>query len=200
MDIPRGLSFQGNAAACLNPLPYIVRAKEGVFSRMRNTWFKALGVRLGGYVWMRKISIPRNWSDITIEAGAALDSGVVLLCSGNAKPGKILIRSGVYINRFTMFDAREQIHLGKDCMIGPHCYITDGDHGMALGTRIGDQPMVAKPVLLEEGVWLGAGVVVLKGVTVGRHAVVGAGAVVVKDVPPYSKVAGVPARLIGQRT
>jgi acetyltransferase-like isoleucine patch superfamily enzyme len=56
--------------------------------------------------------------------------------------------------------------------------------------------MRSEPTVLEDNVWLGAGVIVLKGVRIGRGAVVGAGAVVTRDVPAGSVVAGVPARMI----
>lgn len=176
----------------------IVRLSHGLASRWRNVWFRALGVRMTGYVWLRKISIPRQWSDITLEKGTSLDDGVVLLCSGPAQVGKIHIR-GAYINRYTMLDAHGKIEIGEGCMIGPHCYITDGDHGMSRELPISQQPMRCAPVILERGVWLGAGVKVLKGVTIGEGAVVGAGAVVTKDVEAWSIVAGVPAKVIGRR-
>jgi serine acetyltransferase len=168
-------------------------------SRVRNGWFRLLGVRITGYVWLRRVSIPRQWGDITIEAGCSLDDGVVLLCSGPARVDKLVIRSGTYVNRFVMLDAHEHIEVGTNCMIGPHCYITDGDHGMTPGTPLGQRPMTTKPVIIEEGVWLGAGVIVLKGVTIGRNAVVGAGAVVAKNVAPNAVVAGIPARALSRR-
>ena len=183
----------------MNPLHLIIRLSNGTASRVRNIWFAALGVRLTGYVWMQRISIPRNWSDILVEKGVSLDDGVVLLCTGPAKPGKITIREGTYVNRFTMFDAHEKIEIGRNCMIGPGCYLTDADHGMKEGLPVSQQPMEAKPVILEDGVWLGAGVIVLKGVTIGQNTVVGAGAVVTKDVPANTVVAGVPAQAIGSR-
>jgi acetyltransferase-like isoleucine patch superfamily enzyme len=183
----------------MNPLHLLVRGSAGVGSRARNTWFRLLGVQITGYVWLRRVSIPRQWSDITIEAGCGLDDGVVLLSSGPARADKLVIRSGTYVNRFTLLDAHEQIEVGANCMIGPHCYISDGDHGMAPDMPVGKQPMNTRPVVIEEGVWLGAGVIVLKGVTIGRNAVVGAGAVVTKDVAPNAIVAGVPARLVGNR-
>jgi len=180
----------------MNPLYLLVRLNTGLTSRVRNVWFRALGVRLTGYVWLRRVSIPRNWADVTLERSCALDDGVVLLCSGPPKEDKLVIRSGVYVNRYTIFDAHEKIEISSGCMIGPHCYITDADHGTAPDAPVGQQPMTVRAVVLEEGVWLGAGVRVLKGVTIGRRAVVGAGAVVTKNVPAGAKVAGVPARSI----
>jgi acetyltransferase-like isoleucine patch superfamily enzyme len=149
---------------------------------------------------MRKISIPRNWSDITIESGVALDDNVVLLCGGAAKRDKLVIHSRTYVNRSTVLDAIDRIEVGANCMIGPHCYITDANHGMALGERIADQPMTSSPVLIEDGAWLGAGVIVLKGVRIGAGAIIGAGAVVINSIGAHEKVAGVPARLIGYRS
>ena len=54
----------------------------------------------------------------------------------------------------------------------------------------------SEPVIIKDGAWLGEGCVILKGVTVGKRAVVGANAVVTQDVPDYTVVGGVPARVI----
>jgi acetyltransferase-like isoleucine patch superfamily enzyme len=53
-----------------------------------------------------------------------------------------------------------------------------------------------EPVTIEDDVWIGCNVVVLKGVTIGRGAVIGAGSVVTQDVPPYSLAAGNPAKVV----
>lgn len=184
----------------MNPLHVIIRLVAAARSRLLNLWFRALGVRLTGYVWMRRVSIPRQWSDITIEASACLDDGVTLLCSGPPKHDKLVIRAGTYINRFTMLDVHERLEIGRDCLIGPGCFITDTNHGMSAGFPPAKQPCEARPTFLEDEVWLGANVVVLAGVRIGKGAVVGAGAVVSKDVAPFQVVAGVPARAIGART
>jgi acetyltransferase-like isoleucine patch superfamily enzyme len=147
---------------------------------------------------MRRISIPRQWSDIAIEGGASLDEGVVLLASGVPSAAKLTIREGTYVNRFTIFDAHRKIDVGRRCLIGPFCYVTDSDHLAGLCASTGAPSMRTLPVVIEDDVWLGAGVTVLKGVTIGRGAVVGAGAVVTKDVAAGARVVGVPARVIAQ--
>jgi acetyltransferase-like isoleucine patch superfamily enzyme len=172
----------------------LLRAAAGLASRWRNLWYRLLGVRLEGYAWLRRISVPRNWSDIEIGRGAALDDGVVLLSVGVPQAGRIRIGRNTYVNRYTMIDASERIEIGERCMIGPHCYITDHDHGHAPGAPVAEQPLTAQAVRIGRNVWIGAGVVVLKGVTIGDGAVVAAGAVVTRDVQEGAKVAGVPAR------
>jgi acetyltransferase-like isoleucine patch superfamily enzyme len=52
------------------------------------------------------------------------------------------------------------------------------------------------PITIKKGAWIGAGAIILQGVTIGEFSVVAAGAVVTKDVPPYTVVAGVPAKVV----
>ncbi len=59
---------------------------------------------------------------------------------------------------------------------------------------------VSKPVVIEDNVWIGENAAILKGVTVGRGSVVACHAVVTKDVPPYTLVAGNPARVVKEIT
>jgi len=64
--------------------------------------------------------------------------------------------------------------------------------------RVHENDVVA-PVSIGDFVWIGVNVTVLPGVTIGEGAIVAAGAVVTRDVPALAVVAGVPARVIGQR-
>jgi acetyltransferase-like isoleucine patch superfamily enzyme len=118
-------------------------------------------------------------------------------CRGSAR---ILVHDRCYINRYTMIDAFERVEIGRDTMIGPHCYITDHDHGMEAGQRVAEQALVSKPTIIGTDVWIGAGAMLLKGVSVGDHSVIAAGAVVTRDVPAYAIFAGVPARQMAMRT
>ena len=58
------------------------------------------------------------------------------------------------------------------------------------------EPASATPVVVEDGVLVGANAVVIEGVRIGKNAVVAAGAVVIEDVPENAVVAGSPARII----
>jgi acetyltransferase-like isoleucine patch superfamily enzyme len=146
---------------------------------------------------MRQIEIPRHFKAIEIEAGCSLDRGVVLLCSGDPKPHpKIYIGAGTYINRNTFLDATESLVIGRECGIGPGCYITDHDHGTEIDEAPLGQSMISKATKIGDRVWIGANVTVLKGVTIGNDAVIGAGSVVTKDIPDGAIAVGNPARVI----
>jgi acetyltransferase-like isoleucine patch superfamily enzyme len=173
------------------------RAIAALKSRWRNFYYHRLGVKLHGYVWMREIEIPRNFSDIELEAGCSLDRGVTLLCSGEPLPlPKIRIGSNTYINRNTFLDASLSLTVGRECGIGPGCYITDHDHGTDPTLPPLMQPLVAKATRIGDRVWIGANVTILKGVTIGDRAIIGAGSVVTKDVPSDAIAVGVPAKVI----
>ena len=169
---------------------------EGLKSCWRNLYYRMLGVKIESYVWMRAIEIPRNWQDITLEGETALDRGVTLLCSGAVTGNKLIIRSGTYINRYTILTAHQHLEIGHNCLIGPQCYITDANHGMALGQLMQHQKMKVAPTVLEDEVWIAAGVTILPGVRIGKGAIVGAGSVVTKDVPSNAVVIGIPAKIL----
>ena len=173
------------------------RIIQGLSSRWRNQYYRWQGLKLQGYVLMRAIEIPRNHSEIELEASCSLDRGVVLLCSGAPQPNpKIWIGAGTYINRHTFIDASDTITIGRQCAIGPFCYITDHDHQADGITPPLEQPLVSKPTKIGDRAWLGANVTVLKGVTIGEGAIIGAGSVVTKDIPPGATAVGVPARVV----
>ena len=54
-------------------------------------------------------------------------------------------------------------------------------------------------VIIEDDIWVGSRAVILKGVRIGRGSIIAAGAIVNKDVPPYTIVAGVPAKVVHRR-
>ncbi|MBW8042188.1 MAG: acyltransferase [Planctomycetes bacterium] len=111
---------------------------------------------------------------------------------------KIKIGDGMSAGFYFHCGAAESVSIGKDVLIGGRVYITDHDHVLddAELSALSCGGITSKPVVIEDGVYLGEGCVILKGVTVGKRAVVGANAVVTKDVAPFTVVGGVPARVI----
>ena len=94
--------------------------------------------------------------------------------------------------------------IGKKVIFGPHPTIITGDHRIdVIGKFIMDSevklPENDAPVIIEDVVWAGANVTILKGVTIGRGSVIAAGAVVTKSCPPYSIIGGIPAKVLKMR-
>lgn len=92
------------------------------------------------------------------------------------------------------------ITIGNDVTIGGNTVIYDTDfHSLDPAKRAGyaDNALAnMSPVTLEDGVFVGAHVIILKGVTIGKNAIIGAGSVVTKSVPPGEVWAGNPARCL----
>jgi len=107
----------------------------------------------------------------------------------------IYVGDHVYLNVLcTILDCNE-VRIGDHVMIGPAVQIYTAAHVLEAEARSQGWE-VAKPIVIEENVWIGGGAILLPGVTIGRNAVVGAGAVVTRDVPENAVVAGNPARVI----
>ena len=94
------------------------------------------------------------------------------------------------------------VKIGDKVLIAAYCYIIGGSsHNFErVDIPIYDQPLTpAKGLVIEDDVWLGAGVKVLDGVTIGRGSVIGAGAVVTESIPEFSIAVGIPAKVIRKR-
>ena len=113
---------------------------------------------------------------------------------------KLRIGDNVAISRSSMFVTLGGVTIGNDVIISFGCQILSAGHRIPpVGESIRTSGIEIAPVVIEDGVWICAGAIVLPGVTVGAGSVVAAGAVVNRDVPPYSIVGGAPARLIRRR-
>lgn len=92
------------------------------------------------------------------------------------------------------------IEIGNDVMLGPRVGLFAENHNFEDPERtIKEQGVTKKFIKIEDDCWIGTSSVIVAGVTVGKGSVVAAGSVVTKDVPPYSVVAGAPARIIKKR-
>jgi maltose O-acetyltransferase len=88
-----------------------------------------------------------------------------------------------------------QVCIGSNVFFGPAVQIYTVNHPLEAAARrtLTEQ---AKPVTIEDDVWIGGGAILLPGVTIGKGSVVAAGAVVSKDVPPGVVAGGNPCRVI----
>ena len=107
----------------------------------------------------------------------------------------IHIGDHVYLNFMCTILDNNEVHIGHHVMIGPIVQIYTAAHPLQVEARIRGWE-VAKPIVIEDNVWLGGGAILLPGVRIGRNVVVGAGAVVSRSVPANTVVAGNPARVI----
>lgn len=178
----------------------LMRLPDFLRGKLKVALFRAGGAHIGKGCFIRNIEVPCDPWDLWIDDGVGIDNHVVLCLNGPRREGpKIVIRGGTYINRYTVIDAFEKVEIGRNTLIGPHCYIGDHDRGVIEGVPVTEAPLQGAPIIIGNNVWIGSGVVITKGVTIGDNAVVGAGAVVTKDVPENTKVAGVPARPLEKR-
>lgn len=148
-----------------------------------------------------------------VSASANIDKTVCIYRCVKIK--KASIGAYTYIAAHTEI---ENATIGKFCSIADHCRIGMGAHTLkCLSTspiftqkingcqtvwteqNIGDKPLLENTVLIGNDVWIGSHVLINGGIRIGDGAVIGAGAVVVKDVPPYAIVGGVPAKIIKYR-
>ncbi len=107
--------------------------------------------------------------------------------------GPVTIGDGTFMNRSCYI--RQHSTIGRNVNFGPFVkLVTDGHEIGGPGKRAGANHW--KPIVIGDGSWLGAGVIVLGGVTIGPGTIVAAGAVVTKDLPANVLAGGVPARVI----
>jgi maltose O-acetyltransferase len=142
------------------------------------------GIKISGNPY--RINIGRNfkiWENCMLGVGAGK---IIIGNDGSIGVGAILTVGTAYIK------------IGNGVAIAPHCKIFAYTHSYEKGKSIITTHIDAN-VMIEDDVLIGAGSIILPGVTIGQGAIVAAGAVVIKDVPAYSIVGGIPAKEIKKR-
>lgn len=138
--------------------------------------------------------------DVHLERGAELTIGTDVRLHTDIHRTRLSVRHGARLTignsvllNGCILAANTGIVIEDGATLGPWAHLMDGDfHGVQDRGAAADN----RPIVIERDAWLATRAMVLKGVTVGRGAVVAAGSVVTKDVPPYTVVAGVPARVV----
>lgn len=117
------------------------------------------------------------------EENLRLRAGTNLVAIG----GTISIGNNVFFNRNCNLVCRKKITIGHNVSIGHNVCIIDHDHKMN-ASGISSSEYKTDEIIIEDGCWIGANVVILRGTHIGAHSVIGAGCVVKGSIPPHSLV------------
>ena len=140
-----------------------------------------------------------------IIVGKEFTTGRYCRFEAHGKHGEINITIGdnCQVNDSVHIAALKSVIISNNVLIASRVFITDLNHGGYSGNLHSDplvickdRPLTSTPVVIEQNVWLGEGVVVLPGVTIGENAIIGANAVVSKNIPAFSIAVGNPAKVI----
>jgi maltose O-acetyltransferase len=132
---------------------------------------RSMGVNVNGAA--RVASSVRIYGDLRLSLGDDVFLGHEVLISGG----------------------KSRVTIGNCADIGPRVSILTGSHEVDMMGSHSAGRGISMDIVIEDGVWIGAGSTILGGVMIGRKAVIAAGSVVMRDVPPYSLAAGVPCRV-----
>ena len=125
--------------------------------------------------------------------------------------GSITIGDFVFMN-FVKMRIDHNLKISSHCLFGPNVTLWDtNNHPLSASARLRQAEEIpgefalsksyeasGGDIIIEENVWIGMDALVLGGVTIGKGAIIAARSVVTKDVPPFTIVAGIPAKKIGE--
>lgn len=133
---------------------------------------------------------------LDIGAGAFIMGNLEVTGGGRHAFGRLHAGPSVSIAPHVTINLDDEVRLGDNVSLGPYVRVYTGTHPIGPGSKRRLAEVIAKPVVLEDGCWIGLGAILLPGVVVGRGSIVAAGAVVDHDVPPNSYVVGNPAEVV----
>ena len=170
------------------------------YIKLKKTTIRSIGS--SSKVSFMKINAKQN-CEFFVGANSMIESSIFF----DKENSQVIIGDNTFIGASTIICAKS-ISIGNDVLISWGCTIVDhNSHSLHSSLRLNDvanwmkgyknwEHVQITPITIQNKVWLGFNVIVLKGVTIGEGSIVGAGSVVTKDIPPYTIVAGNPARVI----
>ena len=112
-------------------------------------------------------------------------------------PECVSIGDNTGIGDFVVIWGGGNVKIGNNVLIATHSVITSQGHDVH--AYIFRESNIMGEIIIEDNVWLGAGVIVLPNVTIGKNSIIAAGSIVSKSIPPNSIALGSPAKVISQR-
>ncbi len=174
-------------------------------SKFSNEWYKP-GSKIRRGLWYlintlfftSAIPFPSRFKVLLLKLfGAKIGTGVVIKPNINIKyPWFLEIGNNVWLGEGVWIDNLTDVRIGHNVCISQGAYIMTGNHNYKKETF----DLMVKPVIIEDGVWVGAKAIVCPGVTLKSHSVISAGSVVTKNTEPFMVYQGNPASPIRKRT
>ena len=175
-----------SSTICSGPIQLELARRSRIEVALRANW---LGVRVNGGA-----TPAGDTTVLSMKTGSTLALGGASIGRGTqiriGKSARLSVGAGTYVNDGCRVFVRRSVSIGARCAIAWNVTILDDDeHGF-------HPPPFDAPVAIEDDVWIGCNVIVLKGVRIGAGSAVAAGSVVTKSCPPRSFVGGVPAKIL----
>jgi acetyltransferase-like isoleucine patch superfamily enzyme len=169
-------------------LPKNIRVGADCFLERRDSFKRFRSTREPGLVIGNRVKV-YTWTEFNIEPAGVVEigddsilAGAVFMCAENIRIGRRVIVSYNVTMADSDFHPRD-----------PELRKLDAIANAPEGDKSKRPPVIAKPVVIEDDVWIGIGAIILKGVRIGCGARIGAGAVITKDIPAGATMAGNPA-------
>ncbi|MGC8742908.1 MAG: WcaF family extracellular polysaccharide biosynthesis acetyltransferase [Verrucomicrobiia bacterium] len=173
-------------------------------SKFNNRWYNP-GSKLKRFLWYfvnllffkTSIPYPSKLKVFTLRLfGAKVGKDVVIKPNLNIKyPWFLEIENNVWLGEGLWIDNLADVKIGNNVCISQGAYILTGNHNYKKETF----DLILKPIIIEDGVWVGAKVIVCPGVVLGTHSIITAGSVVTKNTEPYRIYQGNPAVKVRDR-
>ncbi len=181
-----------------------------VLSRCGGWWLAARGVKTGPGLVLYGVPIVARAPGSTISLGARVALCSSARCNPVGVNHPVILRTMCAGSELLIGDdsglsgvavcAALSVRIGRQCLLGANVTVTDCDfHPVAAPRRrfVADvRAAGCAPVVIEDNVWLGMNVLVLKGAHIGAHSVIAAGSVVTGAIPANCVAAGAPARVV----
>jgi maltose O-acetyltransferase len=164
-------------------------------------------MRVVKYLWFHFVMVATSWlPDLRpmLKLRGFLSRPAFKSCGANLQ-----LARGVRVNFTTRVELGRDVYLAQGCwlhaaggialedgvQVGPYAVLVSADHTQVDSSyRFGESALA--PIRICRGAWIAAHATVTKGVVVGRGSVLAANSVATRDIPPFAKAGGVPARLI----
>ena len=181
-----GKSFFGIISVAANAISRIVQAK--IYLRNCN--------KVGKLVSVNQKPLIKNQGYIELGDEVRIWSMVNRTKIFVEKGGKLIVGRNSRING-AHISSSNSVTIGENVRIGPYVIIMDDDYH-DINDHFSAEGGKKSPIVIEDNVWIAMDAKILKGVRVGTGSVIAASSVVTKDVPPFTVVAGIPAKVIKQ--